>query len=675
MRTVPAPRPVTSHCPAAIRRLLGHLTRLSRGTAAAGCVLLALYAPGCPAATGEAARADFLAAERALESGDLARFHALRAQLGDYPLVPYLDAAALRTRLDQADPAEVRALLDEIADVPIASDLRRHWLASLARRGEWALVRAAWRPGLGPTADCLHARALFATGSTEAVPVARALWLHGASRPAQCDPVFEDLAGSGALSADLVWQRFELAMQAGQDGLARHLLARLTGTPRAAAQTWLALRANPTALDVPDALAGTGPHAPGILTDVLRRQARADPLTTAARWERWRDALPLSAAQAGQIDRALAVMLAVDREPLAGRYFERLPASAYDDTTHEWRARHALGQGDWQGLADAIAAMPAALAAKARWQYWRGRALEELGDSGAATAAYRGAAGEREFHGFLAAEKLGLPPALNPRPTPEDPAVQARLAALPGVARARELDALGRRLPARREWDHALRDQDRAALVQATLLAHRWGWRADAIALATRAGLWDDLEVRFPLAFGADIARAARASGLDPALIAGVMRRESALNPQARSHADARGLMQLLPATARRVARQLGEPWDVRGLYDPATNIRYGSQYLADQLVRFGGHRALAAAAYNAGPHRVVRWLGPGAQPADVWIELIPFGETRDYVSAVLAYAVIYATRAGQDPPPLSAWLAPIPAAETLARCDPAGAC
>jgi soluble lytic murein transglycosylase len=295
------------------------------------------------------------------------------------------------------------------------------------------------------------------------------------------------------------------------------------------------------------------------------------------------------------------------------------------------------------------------------WLYWQARAMAVQGQSAAARRLYHRAAGERSLWGFLAAERVGAPYPLESRPVPAAEGRLERIEGSPAGRRIRELRALGRRLDVRRELGALTRGMGPEDLMAAAVLAGRWGLPDLAVATLARSDYWDDLALRFPVDHLALVRRQAEATGLDASWLLAVLRQESAFNPQAVSPAGALGLMQLMPATAREVALSLGERppgrWD---LLRPAVNVRLGSAYLARMHGRFDDHPALAAAAYNAGPARVERWLPEGQTAADVWTATIPFRETRRYVRRVLAYRLIYDHRLGDDPRRLSELLRPV---------------
>ena len=212
---------------------------------------------------------------------------------------------------------------------------------------------------------------------------------------------------------------------------------------------------------------------------------------------------------------------------------------------------------------------------------------------------------------------------------------------------------LDKKNEAKLQWWHASRHLDKKEILVAAKLAQRWQWDEIAIFTIAKAKYWDDVEVRFPLSYTDKIHENSEQNNLNPVIVYGLIRRESAFNEKATSPTGARGLMQIMPRTGRDIARRLNERWGGKNsLYNPVTNIRYGSYYYQKLLTQFDGHYALALAAYNAGPERVKKWLPEDkAIPADIWIETIPYRETRDYVASVLAYALIYQQRSQTGDP------------------------
>ena len=280
-----------------------------------------------------------------------------------------------------------------------------------------------------------------------------------------------------------------------------------------------------------------------------------------------------------------------------------------------------------------------------RWQYWRARSLEMTGKKEQAQVIYETISSERSFYGFLAADKLGKDYSLNNEQLDIDPELEKSVADMPAIQRASELFQLKRYLDARREWYATTRLFDENELQAAAKIAHSWNWHDRAIIALSKAKSWNDLQIRFPVKHQDQVYKNAERSEIDPAWIYAMMRQESAFMPDAISPVGARGLMQLMPATAKSVARKLKQKYPSKyELLQPEKNIRLGTAYLKEVYQRFE-NPVLAIAAYNAGPHRVKRWLPEADMPADIWIELVPFKETRNYLKNVLAYTVIYAEK------------------------------
>jgi soluble lytic murein transglycosylase len=246
-----------------------------------------------------------------------------------------------------------------------------------------------------------------------------------------------------------------------------------------------------------------------------------------------------------------------------------------------------------------------------------------------------------------------------PPPAPLTEAEQAAARQRPGLERALQLIALGLRSEGVREWNFTLRGMaDRELLAAAEMACAREVWdRCINTSDRTRAEV--DLRQRFPTPFRSQVVAQARRTGLDPAVVYGLIRQESRFIMDARSHVGASGLMQLMPATARWTARQVGITWTPAMINDRDVNLLLGNTYLKRVLEDFGGSLAMATAAYNAGPGRPRRWREGASVEAAAWAEGIPFNETRDYVKKVLSNSVYYAAVLGQPVPSIRALLGP----------------
>lgn len=623
-------------------------------------------------------RARFLQAEEALEHRDMQRFARLRDGLVDYPLHPYLEFADLTRRLNTAKAEELEAFLERYAETPLAWQLRHKWLSLLARRGRWDTFLDVYVPSGNAAMRCQWLRALINTDrADDAMPHVQTLWLAGRSQPPACDPVFEAWRRGGHLTRDLVWKRIALAIRAGRPSLASYLTRYLDAAERPLAEAWLGVRKVPTEVVNVARLDADADIVEAILVYGIERLARRDPDQAADIWHKLRTRFAFSASAVGTVHRRIGLSYAYAHEPQALYWLNAIPEPAMDDRAREWRILSSMNHGEWRQALEHLLEVGATEAGgeptSQRWRYWTARALEAMAWHDDADSIYAELARDRSYYGFLAADRIGQKYQLNHRSLEYSENELRRLAAEPGALRARELYSLGRSIAARREWRTFTRGMNDEQLARAAKLAHRWGWHGRAIITVGRTPHLDDLEMRFPLAYHDRVIEQAEARRLDPAWMYAIVRQESAFIPDARSPAGALGLMQIMPGTGRKIARTLNKPLQNRTeLLDADVSLEFGSTYLRILLDDLDEHPVLAAAAYNAGPHRVERWR-PAEQnmSADLWIEKVPYGETREYLRRVLAYTTIYEQRLGREPVRLSERLAPIPARATrLARAE-----
>jgi soluble lytic murein transglycosylase len=585
--------------------------------------------------------------------------------LRGYPLYPYLQSARLLSRLeDPAAAADVEAFLATHGNAPVARSLRRGWLMSLARRKAWEPYLAAYREDVDDTvaARCNTLAARVALGRTEGLAETVAeTYLSPRSLPPACDPAFDWLRSQGQLTADLVERRARLALSAGEAGLARHLARSLAGERAAAIGQWAALIEQPRSSI--EALIEQPARAvePAALLDGWWRFARADAEAAAALYPALLQARGLDARAASPFALAVAQALSWSRLPRSLEFFALGHADDFDERAHEWHVRAALWAGDWARVRQAIAAMPESLRAQHRWRYWAARADEQLGEREAARAGYAAVVPNDNWYAALAAARLGQRFAPTLEPLPRSEAVFARVAAEAGLVRTRELILCGMQSEANLEWRVALEALTPEQQTQAVRLASAWGWHLQAIAAAARLGLFNDYELLYPRPFDDEVRRAAQANRLPPSLIYAVIRQESLFRADAASSAGALGLMQLLPATAQATARKAGLPPPSRSsLLQPSVNIPLGSAFLRDLIDRADGQQPLAVAGYNAGPAAARRWLPAAPLETDVWVENIPFNETRAYVQRVHWHALVFDWLEDRKPRDVSPWLSQV---------------
>lgn len=565
--------------------------------------------------------------------------------IAGHPLQGYVEYHLLKHRLPRAAPSEVLSFIDQHSDSPLAGWMRGAAISAYgdARRYDQVLAVADGEPS-GTQRRCHYFTALLEGSPESAAAGGRELWHTGHSQPPACDTLFSTLRSRGAIGPDEIWERLTLAWRGGEQRLADYLAAQLDASwqPGIAALE-RARQPSPSLRGLPECV---GPDCSGngaLYAAIMHKAVRADTAAAQAAWQRLAPNLEISAERRQAIEHDLAYhVLARDIDSLYGWVDGVLPGLG-SETLLELRIRTALRERDWDSVLAWIDRLPADTANDARWLYWKARALEHFGDDEAARQAYARAAAQREFFAFAAADRLGQPYALNLSSTAVDDALRRRVADLPAVQRTEALLRIREPGLASAEWYRAAARADTDLARGMADHALRRGWSARLVQTTIAAKLWDALPWRFPQAYRDDFISAGRTTGVDPYLLMAIARRESAYNPEALSPAGARGLMQLMPGTAAQLSRQLGiaDPGPY-GVLDPALNIRLGSTYLRDMLKRYRGNRLAAAAAYNAGPGRVDRWLADSDGEFDLFVESIPFRETRSYVQAVLVYRVIF---------------------------------
>ncbi|PPD41473.1 MAG: lytic murein transglycosylase [Methylobacter sp.] len=589
-------------------------------------------------------RPNFLRAEQLLEQGHDEAFLELGDTLADYPLYPHLLYEWLKKHLQKTD--KVADFLSRYEKTRYAPLLRAKWLDYLAKHGRWKEYAKYYQGGENAARECHYLWALHETGDKQkALGEAQRLWLTGVSQPQACDALFAEFMQSPMFGSDLIWQRFELAIDQENWPLVEYLRRLLDKTAQKTADFWLQVYKNPYLVKDSGLWVSNDAMTGRIFAEGVARLALSDVRMALQLWDGRKQYLSLDDKVIDKVDKKLALVLFSHRDHRAYQRLQqvRMP----DDKVREAKIRAALLEQNWQHVNEALMSLPWAVQQEPAWQYWRGRALTMMGRVQEAQTIYQKLSDDRSFYGFLAADKLGSGYTIGDKPVLVADGQFEALLKQPGFRAIEEWRLLGRDLEARRQWWFAIESLDKERLMIAAKLAQQWQWDQVAIMTLVKAGYWDDVALRFPLRYVDDVRRNAARQNLDPAIILGLMRQESMLDSKALSAVGAKGLMQMMPATAEQVANKLDENWlGDQQLFMPAVNIRYGSYYFAELLQRFDGHAALAIAAYNAGPNRVAKWLPVnGHVPADIWIETIPYKETRKYVTSVLSYAIIYQHR------------------------------
>lgn len=604
----------------------------------------------------------------ALKTHDLENFQQFSLGLQDYPLYYYLRYLYLQPRLKQVDFYEIQTFLKQYGNSHFGELLRKQWLYQLAKTGDWTTFLQFYTSQQSTDLQCYYAYARFVTGQQTHADLLKAkkLWLVGKSQPKACDSVFEYLYQSNLIDDALILERIGLAMKKGRLSLASALTKRLEPDERVWITRWQTMHRKPA-----QTLANfTEPDLPVVREIILhgiRRLAKKQFELADNYWNTFQRAYAFSIQQIGEMQRDLALASVKHEHPQALKWLTAVNKNYLNDKLNTTRIKLALREQNWRAVADFITELPKQEQKSLRWRYWLARAFEQMKKFAQARKTYEELAQERDYYGFLAADRINAPYKMQHHPIAFTPADQTKLMKHISIAGAYEFYNLSQLednkwlFKARKEWQYVLKHLSPRLQAIAAALASRWGWHDRAIMAAAKAGHYDDLDVRFPLAYYDQLANGATGQNIDLPWVYGIVRQESAFMTQIRSSAGALGLMQLMPATGRFVAKKLGLKLRNRqDILDIDTNISLGTAYLRQMLNRFNGNHMLATAAYNAGPNRAKRWAKENScVPADIWVELIPFKETRNYVRRVLFYTRIFETRLGQKTRPLRVALAP----------------
>ncbi|MBU1395568.1 MAG: transglycosylase SLT domain-containing protein [Gammaproteobacteria bacterium] len=621
------------------------------------------------AAPGDAA---VLQAQQAFAARKLAGLErAARAVPDAHVLLPYVEYWRL-ILTSSAKDARVADFLARYPGSRLAEALRADWLKSLGVREAWPQYLAEYPRLVSPDAthQCYAYRAEWAQGNRSHQREAVAMWFTGRDMPSACTPLFEQMIEAGLISEEDVWRRLRLALEANNPNVARAVVNALPAAQRPAATLLDRASRDPARLLRTDSLdPGQRSHREIALyaLDQLARRSTAEA----------EQALHKRAAQFGTEElrtawARLATWAARRHEPVALAWFQQAGVALTNDFQREWWVRAALRAGDWQAVQRVIESMSDAVREQPVWRYWRARALQANGQRAASNPLFLALAREHHYYGQLAQEELGpvmQAPVVNTKAGGDDVAAIARL---PGIARAQALYEIGLRSDASQEWNWTIRAFSDAQLLAAAELARRMEWYDRAINTAERTRELHDFELRFLAPYRELAQKAARENELDEAWVFGLMRQESRFVNVARSSVGASGLMQIMPATARWIAKRLGiKRFHPREMQDPAKNIQFGAYYLKHVQTSLDGSPVLATAAYNAGPGRAQRWRDIRPMEAAIYIETIPFAETRDYVKKVMSNAIYYAARFGQPSVLLTDRLGTVPPRKTPVIATP----
>ncbi|EGU18945.1 soluble lytic murein transglycosylase [Vibrio mimicus SX-4] len=594
----------------------------------------------------EAQRAQYEQAQRWLDEKKVPEYQRIRKQIESYPLTPYLDYRAFLIDLGSKPPIAVRNFIDSHKEYPFSGRVAAPYLDALAQNKKWAaLLQFQTQLPNGETYQCHYYNAKLQTGKrSEAFEGAKKLWLNGASIADACDPLFAEWERVGGLTDEWVLKRSLLAFEGRNRNLMIYLQKKLDGKKsQAKAQAMLELFDKPERVVAYSRKASQEPINQKVAELALQKWARSEPQEAQAVLNDVAKAQGWNREQKSRISHFIAIRLMETEDEALAKWRDEVTRQSNNVRLIEARTRLALRENNWRELTQWISVLPEQERKTLRWQYWLGRSEMALGKKKEGSERLKALLGQRSFYSVAAAKVLKQSVNYPTSTVTLDMAlIKAHKKAL---VRIDELIALDKVIAAKSEWRWLLERVSQKEKEMLAAYAANAGWHQMTITATISASLWDNNQLRFPVVHQNLFNLHGKKNGIDPITLMSLARQESAMDSDAQSPVGARGLMQIMPDTARYTARKYQLSYsNPDELYQVGKNIEIGSLYLSSLLERYDQNRILAFAAYNAGPSRVDTWLkrSQGKLDAYGFIEAIPFAETRGYVQNILMFETYY---------------------------------
>ena len=594
-------------------------------------------------------RKTFQKAEQQVWQANTAKYQTLYQQLHYYPLQPYLDKQRLIHGMKMSDTEEINQFLQKYKASPLDWPLRKKWLEYLAKRNQRVLFQNFFIPTSNVELTCQFYRYQLKSGVAESkvLPKLTSLWVVGKSQPKVCDPLFSRWEKAGYRTKDVIWKRIALAADGGKHTLIPYLTKLLPEKERYLGKLWHKVRRDPAYISRMNRFPQKSTKEATIVAYGLKRLIWRDPNKAIKIYSKALEVLPLSESQQQQIVLKFAIALASKNHKESKKWLAKVDENLQSKNIVQWKMADLLRGQDWPEIKNSLLALPKKSHTNNQWQYWYGRSLLETNDKTLGHETLSKLADKRHYYGFLAASAIQQSVNLQNKPLEITDIEKTELLKKPAAKRAFEFFHIGRFHSARREWNYWLSQLNDREKLAASRIAYEAKWFDRAIFTLSKVGYLNDVDLRFPLAFEDEITHSSSNYKINPAWAFAIARRESSFMADANSPAGAKGLMQVMPSTAKQLHKRKVTN---KHLMNANENIKLGTKYLKRLLDRHDGNQVLATAAYNAGPYRVKTWLkGLESMPADIWIETIPYKETREYVKSVMAYQEIYQLKVGQN--------------------------
>ena len=600
-------------------------------------------------------REKFQQAKAYLANGKRLQYAELQNELADYPLAPYLEYAYIAVYLRHTKASRIDLFLKNYDDNPLSKRLRYIWLENLRKRDKWQQF-ISYYDGKKATIkqQCFYQYARYRNGEKQkSLQAALELWKVGKSQPKACDRIFGVLIKQKLITEDIAWQRYTNAVINHENALAKYLQRFFTSSNyKAKAKLYYDTHQNPALIAKHQNYTDDSASNKALVHHAIAHLAKKSSVDATNLWLDYSVNFEFSDTDKAYVLTSLLKHLYKNMHD--GVADDLLRSSINPETIGlvENRIRKALAKLDWANVRYWIKKLPATNQETDRWKYWVARAEEKLSPDniGVSDNKFQQLAKERSFFGYLAADKTSQVYLMKDKPVSIAPEIWKRVNNNDYLIRIRELFLLGEYINARREWMYLAQTADTETMIAAAKLASDWGWHSQAASAIVITEQWNDLTLRFPLDYIDFYNESAAKYQLPLELMLALSRQESSFSTDALSPSGAKGLMQLMPKTAKYIARVSNISYRYeRQLYEAEKNIQLGTSYYRYLMDDFDNNRILSTSSYNAGPNRTRQWLkkSTGTLPPDVWTEVIPFNETRRYVQNVLYFSVVYGLREG----------------------------
>ncbi len=593
----------------------------------------------------------FLSAYDAIKASDRPLISQYKNELKDYVLLPYLNYLDIRYHMDSTPESQFDWFLNTHQNHALSPFLEKHYLRFLAKKNRHQSFLKYYDPSKhkGTNFTCSAYTAILSTNpdpikKKKTIKKAQQLWSKQLNISKPCQPLDKILQEKKLITGSMIWARVIKNMQKGKLKQAKKIAQQLSLKDKKMLNYWLKFYNNPHLITTQKIPSSISPIIrKEIFMQAIKRLSYSKPKLALKTLTKHAKQYGISTEQQANLTRNISLRFAYKYHPKAQYYLANIDTAAQNEKVMNWRLQIAIRKSDWLQYLDLYQLLPETEQQTHRWTYWKARSLEALGRDKTAHTLYSNLAKNRNFYGFLSADKLNLPYQFNPKSSRQysPKALQEKY---PQLLSMKELIAIDWKINLKIEWYHLLNTADKEDIEPIAHFISTWQQHNLAIQTIAKAKMWDDLAIRFPTPFKDSIKLAAKNNAIDPAWVYGVIRRESAFSSNIKSSAGAVGLMQLMPATAKYIGRKNGfKKHEYTHLTQAESNIKLGSAYLSYLAKKYSGNRVLATAAYNAGPRKVNSWIPKQyTLEADQWIDTIPYTETRNYVKAVMEYTTIF---------------------------------